>query len=199
MDEHTREHLHESPSVVTVPLMILAIPSAIIGWFFVVPVLFGGYFGASIYVAPGHDVLAEMAKTFPGTAKFFMDGFFHWPFFLAVAGFVITWFMYIKRPDLPDMFVARTRVINDILLRKYGFDELYQFLFAGGARGIGGILWRFGDQGLIDGFIVNGTARAVGRFAGIARKIQSGFLYDYAFAMIIGLLVLMSVGLYALI
>ena len=199
MDEHTREHLHESPAVVTVPLMILAIPSAIIGWFFVVPVLFGGYFGASIYVAPGHDVLAEMAKTFPGTAKFFMDGFFHWPFFLAVAGFVITWFMYIKRPDLPDMLVARTRVINDILLRKYGFDELYQFLFAGGARGIGGILWRFGDQGLIDGFIVNGTARAVGRFAGIARKIQSGFLYDYAFAMIIGLLVLMSVGLYALI
>jgi NADH-quinone oxidoreductase subunit L len=199
MDEHTREHLHESPAVVTVPLMILAIPSAIIGWFFVVPVLFGGYFGASIYVAPGHDVLAEMAKTFPGTAKFFMDGFFHWPFFLAVAGFVITWFMYIKRPDLPDMLVARTRVINDILLRKYGFDELYQFLFAGGARGIGGILWRFGDQDLIDGFIVNGTARAVGRFAGIARKIQSGFLYDYAFAMIIGLLVLMSVGLYALI
>jgi NADH-quinone oxidoreductase subunit L len=199
MDEHTREHLHESPAVVTVPLMILAIPSAIIGWFFVVPVLFGGYFGASIYVAPGHDVLAEMAKTFPGTAKFFMDGFFHWPFFLAVAGFVITWFMYIKRPDLPDMLVARTRVINDILLRKYGFDELYQFLFAGGARGIGGLLWRFGDQDLIDGFIVNGTARAVGRFAGIARKIQSGFLYDYAFAMIIGLLVLMSVGLYALI
>ncbi|MDX2312712.1 MAG: NADH-quinone oxidoreductase subunit L [Gammaproteobacteria bacterium] len=199
MDEHTREHLHESPAVVTVPLMILAIPSAIIGWFFVVPVLFGGYFGASIYVAPGHDVLAEMAKTFPGTAKFFMDGFFHWPFFLAVAGFVITWFMYIKRPDLPDMLVARTRVINDILLRKYGFDELYQFLFAGGARGIGGLLWRFGDQNLIDGFVINGTARAVGRFAGIARKIQSGFLYDYAFAMIIGLLVLMSVGLYALI
>ena len=92
--------------------------------------------------------------------------------------------------------VARTRLINDILLRKYGFDELYQFLFAKGARGVGGLLWRLGDQGLIDGLIVNGTAKAVGRFAGIARKIQSGFLYDYAFAMIIGLLMLMSVGLY---
>ncbi len=196
MDEHARAHLHESPAVVTVPLMILAIPSAIIGWFFVVPALFGGYFGSAIFVAPEHDVLAEMAKTFPGTMKFFMDGFFHWPFFLAVAGFVITWIIYIKRPDLPGRLVARTRLINDILLRKYGFDELYQFLFAKGARGVGGLFWRLGDQGLIDGLIVNGTAKAVGRFAGIARKIQSGFLYDYAFAMIIGLLMLMSVGLY---
>ena len=196
MDEHARAHLHESPAVVTVPLMILAIPSAIIGWFFVVPALFDGYFGSAIFVAPEHDVLAEMAETFPGTAKFFMDGFFHWPFFLAVAGFVITWFMYIKRPDLPDRLVARTRVINDILLHKYGFDELYQFLFARGTTGIGGLLWRLGDQGLIDGLIVNGTAKAVGRFSGFARKIQSGFLYDYAFAMIIGLLMLMSVGLY---
>ena len=196
MDEHTREHLHESPAVVTVPLMVLAIPSAIIGWFFVVPVLFGGYFGSSIFVEPGHDVLATMAETFPGTSKFFLEGFFHWPFYLAVIGFLISWYMYIKRPDLPDKVTAHTRVAYDILVRKYGFDELYQFLFAGGARGIGELLWRLGDQGLIDGVIVNGTARAVGRFAGFARKIQSGFLYDYAFAMIIGLLVLMSLGLY---
>ena len=196
MDDHARESLHETPAVVTVPLMILAIPSAIIGWFFVVPVLFDGYFGSSIFVAPDHDVLAEMAETFPGTARFFMDGFFHWPFFLAVAGFLITWYMYIKRPDLPDKLVTHTRVIYDILLRKYGFDELYQFLFAGGARGIGGLLWRFGDRGLIDGLVINGTARAMGRFSSIARRIQSGFLYDYAFTMIIGLLVLMSLGLY---
>ena len=196
MDEHTREQLHESPAVVTVPLMVLAIPSAIIGWFFVVPVLFGGYFGSSIFVEPGHDVLATMAETFPGTSKFFLEGFFHWPFYLAVGGFLITWYMYIKRPDFPDKLTAHTRVVYDILVRKYGFDELYQFLFAGGARGIGGLLWRLGDQGVIDGLIVNGTARAVARFSGFARKVQSGFLYDYAFAMIIGLLVLMSLGLY---
>jgi NADH-quinone oxidoreductase subunit L len=196
MDEHTREHLHESPAVVTVPLMVLAIPSAIIGWFFVVPVLFGGYFGSSIFVESGHDVLATMAETFPGTSKFFLDGFFHWPFYLAVSGFLITWYMYIKRPDLPDKITAHTRVVYDNLVRKYGFDELYQFLFAGGARGLGGLLWRLGDQGLIDGVIVNGTARSVRRFSGFARKLQSGFLYDYAFAMIIGLLVLMSLGLY---
>ena len=196
MDDHARESLHETPAVVTVPLMILAIPSAIIGWFFVVPALFDGYFGSSIFVAPEHDVLAGMAETFPGTAKFFMDGFFHWPFFLALAGFVIAWFMYIKRLDLADKLVTHTRVIYDILLRKYGFDELYQYLFADGARGIGGLLWRWGDQDLIDGLIVNGTARAVGRFSRIARRIQTGFLYDYAFVMIIGLLVLMSLSLY---
>ena len=197
MDEHTREHLHETPAVVTVPLMVLAIPSAIIGWFFVVPVLFGGYFGSSIFVAPGgHDVLAEMAKTWPGAMQFVLGGFFHWPFILAVAGFLIAWIMYIKRPEFPDRLVAHTRVVYDILVRKYGFDELYQFLFAGGAREVGGLFWRLGDQGLIDGLVVNGTARAVGWFSGVARRIQSGFLYDYAFAMIIGLLVLMSLGLF---
>jgi NADH-quinone oxidoreductase subunit L len=196
MDEHTREHVHETPAVVTVPLMVLAIPSVIIGWFFVEPVLFGDYFGSAIFVDPDHDVLAEMGKTFPGPAHFFMEGFLHWPFFLAVTGFVITWYMYIKRPDLPDKLAAHSRIIYDILVRKYGFDELYQFLFAGGAREVGGLLWRFGDKTLIDGLMVNGTARAVGWFSSVVRWVQSGFLYDYAFAMIIGLLVLMSLGLY---
>jgi len=196
LDQHTREHLHESPAVVTVPLMVLAIPSAIMGWYFVVPMLFGGYFGSSIFVEPDHNVLGEMARDYPGSFKFFLEGFFHWPFFLVVAGFLTTWYMYVKRPELPDRLATHTRVIYDILIAKYGFDTLYQFLFAGGARGIGGLLWRIGDQGLIDGVIVNGTARLVGQFSSIARKVQSGFLYDYAFAMIIGLLVLMSLGLY---
>lgn len=196
LDQHTREHLHESPAVVTVPLMVLALPSAIMGWYFVVPMLFGGYFGSSIFVEPDHNVLGEMARDYPGSFKFFLEGFFHWPFFLVVAGFLTTWYMYVKRPELPDRLARHARVIYDILIAKYGFDTLYQFLFAGGARGIGGLLWRIGDQGLIDGVIVNGTARLVGQFSSIARKVQSGFLYDYAFAMIIGLLVLMSLGLY---
>ena len=135
-------------------------------------------------------------NTWPGTASFFAAGFLHMPFILGVLGFAIAWYMYIKRPDLPEKLVAHTRVVYDVLVRKYGFDELYQFLFAGGARELGGALWRFGDEVLIDGLIVNGSAKAVGWFAGIARRIQSGFLYDYAFAMIIGLLVLMSLGLY---
>ncbi len=196
MDEHVREHLHETPAVVTVPLMVLAIPSAIIGWFFVAPVLFDGYFGSALFVDPGRDVLAEMAGEFPGTWEYFVAGFIHWPFFLAVAGFLIAWYMYVKRPDLPGKLVSHTQGIYDLLVRKYGFDELYQFLFAGGARGVGGLLSRFGDEGLIDGVMVNGTARAVGWFSGVARRMQSGFLYDYAFAMIIGLLALMSLALY---
>ena len=196
MDEHTREHLHETPAVVTVPLMVLAIPSVIIGWIFVEPILFGDYFGSAIVVEPAHDVLAKMGEHWPGTSTFFLAGFLHAPFILGLLGFLITWYLYIKRPDLPDRIVERSRILYEILVRKYGFDELYQFLFAGGARGIGGALWRFGDEMLIDGLMVNGSARAVGWFAGIARRIQSGFLYDYAFAMIIGLLVLMSLGLY---
>jgi NADH-quinone oxidoreductase subunit L len=196
MDEHTREHLHETPAVVTVPLMVLAIPSVIIGWIFVEVVLFGDYFGSAIVVDPDHDVLARMGAMWPGTMNFFLGGFLHSPFFLVVLGFAITWYLYIKRPDLPGKLVGHTRIVYDVLVRKYGFDELYQFLFAGGAKELGGALWRYGDQVLIDGLVVNGSARAVGWFAGVARRIQSGFLYDYAFAMIIGLLVLMSLGLF---
>ncbi len=196
MDEHTREHLHETPAVVTVPLMVLAIPSIVIGWLFVDAVLFGDYFGSAIFVAAEHDVLGEMAASWPGPASFFVQGFVHWPFFLGLAGFVIAWYLYIRRPELPEMIAARTRIVYDVLVRKYGFDELYQFLFAGGAREVGGMLWRFGDRTLIDGLMVNGTAKAVGWFSSIARRVQSGFLYDYAFAMIIGLLVLMSLALY---
>jgi NADH-quinone oxidoreductase subunit L len=196
MDAHTREHLHETPAVVTVPLMVLAIPSAIIGWIFVEPVLFGDYFGSAIFVDPDHDVLAKMGAMWPGTMQFFLGGFLHSPFFLMVLGLAIAWYLYIKRPDLPDRLVGHTQIVYDILVRKYGFDELYQFLFAGGAKELGGALWRYGDETIIDGLVVNGSARAVGWFAGVARRIQSGFLYDYAFAMIIGLLVLMSLGLF---
>jgi NADH-quinone oxidoreductase subunit L len=196
MDKHTREHLHETPAVVTVPLMVLAIPSVIIGWFFAVPVLFEGYFGSSILVEPGNDVLAEMAEDYPGTWQYFVQGFFHWPFILVVAGFIVTWYMYVKRPELPGRLTGHIQVVYEILVRKYGFDELYQFLFVGGARRIGELFWRVGDENLIDGLMVNGTARAVGWFSRVARRMQTGFLYDYAFAMIIGLLVLMSIGLY---
>jgi NADH-quinone oxidoreductase subunit L len=196
MDEHTRESLHETPAVVTVPLMVLAIPSVIIGWIFVEVILFGGYFGSAIVVDSDHDVLARMGAMWPGTMNFFLAGFLHMPFILVVLGFAITWYLYIKRPDLPARLVDHTRVVYDVLVRKYGFDELYQFLFAGGAKELGGALWRYGDQVIIDGLVVNGSARAVGWFAGVARRIQSGFLYDYAFAMIIGLLVLMSLGLF---
>ncbi|MDX1432735.1 MAG: NADH-quinone oxidoreductase subunit L, partial [Gammaproteobacteria bacterium] len=196
MDEHTREHLHETPAVVTVPLMLLAVPSVIVGWIYVEPVLFGSFFGGSIDVLPGHDVLARMGAEFPGASAFALHGFAHWPFWLGVIGFVVAWYLYGRPTDLPDRIAARFRALYELLVHKYWFDEIYQFLFAGGARSVGGLLWRVGDATLIDGLMVNGTARAVGWFSALVRQVQSGFLYHYAFAMIIGLLGLISLGLF---
>nr|VFJ45561.1 MAG: NADH-quinone oxidoreductase subunit L [Candidatus Kentron sp. FM]VFJ45649.1 MAG: NADH-quinone oxidoreductase subunit L [Candidatus Kentron sp. FM]VFK06823.1 MAG: NADH-quinone oxidoreductase subunit L [Candidatus Kentron sp. FM] len=193
MDEHTREHLHETPAVVTLPLILLAIPSVIIGWPFVESVLFGGYFGESIRVLPAHDVLGEMGKGFHDVAGFVVHGLMAWPFLLAMSGVVLAWFFYLKRPDIPETIARWLRVFHWTLLNNYGFDALYQRLFAGGTRGMGSLLWRVGDMGLIDGLLVNGSARAVGRTSGIVRHVQTGLLYHYAFAMIIGVLLLLLV------
>ncbi|VFM95756.1 MAG: NADH dehydrogenase subunit L [Candidatus Kentron sp. G] len=193
MDEHTREHLHETPAVVTLPLILLAIPSVIIGWPFVESVLFGGYFGESIRVLPAHDVLGEMGKGFHDVAGFVLHGLMAWPFLLAMSGVVLAWFFYLKRPDIPETISRRLRIFHWTLLNNYGFDALYQRLFAGGTRGMGWLLWRVGDMGLIDGLLVNGSARTVGRASGIVRHVQTGLLYHYAFAMIIGVLLLLFV------
>nr|VFJ61915.1 MAG: NADH dehydrogenase subunit L [Candidatus Kentron sp. DK] len=193
MDEHTREHLHETPAVVTVPLILLAIPSVIIGWPFVESVLFGGYFGDAIRVLPAHDVLGEMGKGFHGVGGFVAHGVMATPFWLAMGGVVLAWFLYLKRPEIPAVLSRRFRIIHRILLNNYGFDALYRWLFAGGTREMGSLLWRFGDVRFIDGLLVNGSARSVGWFSGVARQIQSGFLYHYAFVMIAGVLVLLFV------
>ena len=192
-DEHARSHLRESPAVVTVPLVLLAIPSVIIGWFYVEPMLFGDHFGDSMLVLPENDVLAELKEGFHGEAAFFAHGFRAWPFGLAMAGAVTAWFLYLARPELPAIIAKRFALAYEVLMRKYGFDEFNDIFFAGGARGIGGMLWRIGDTALIDGVMVNGTARLVGWFSSVIRHLQSGLLYRYAFAMIIGLLFLIAV------
>ena len=192
MDDHTREHLHETPAVVTVPLVLLAIPSVIVGAFYIEPVLFGGYFGEAIYVAPEHDVLAELGEGYTGVTGFMLHGLVTAPFWLAAAGVLTAWFLYMKRPDLPALIKERLHLLHKVLVHKYGFDDFNQFFFAGGARGLGSMLWRLGDIKLIDGLVVNGSARAVGWFSGVIRHMQSGYLYHYAFAMIIGLLVLLG-------
>ncbi len=193
MDEHTREHLHESPAVVTVPLVLLAIPSVIAGAIYVEPMLFGDHFGDSLKVLPGHDTLAPLAEHFHGALSFALHGLVTAPFWLAMAGVATAWFLYLYRPDLPARVRERAGVLYDVLDRKYGFDEFNDWFFAGGARGAGRALWRLGDETLIDGLMVNGTARLVGWVSGIVRHVQSGYLFHYAFAMIIGLLVLIGV------
>jgi NADH-quinone oxidoreductase subunit L len=184
---------HESPWVVTLPLILLAIPSLVIGWLTIKPILFGGYFGDAIVVATEHDVLAEVGEEFHGPGAFVIHALTHSAaVYLALAGVAVAWFFYIKRPDLPDVISAKVSALYKLLCHKFYFDEIYQFVFARGSRGLGTVLWRVGDVALIDGAMVNGSARVVGWFSGVFRRLQSGYLYHYAFAMIIGLSVLLA-------
>jgi NADH-quinone oxidoreductase subunit L len=192
MDEHTREHLKESPTVVIIPLVLLAIPSVVVG-IYIEKILFNGFFGEAIMVLPAHNVLGKVGAEFHGgTAAFTLDGFEGIPFFLAMSGVVLTWYLYLIRPELPDQIRTRLSFIYWALTSKYGFDRFNEIIFAGGARHIGQMLSNFGDRILIDGFIVNGTVRTIGSITQFARYLQSGYLFHYAFAMILGLLLLIG-------
>ncbi len=190
MDAHTKHHLHESPKVVTIPLIMLAIPSVLIGGLTVSGVVFGDWFEGVIYVAPAHDVLKEIG--FHGTMGFFFHGLFALPTLLAAAGVGVAYIIYMKNPGLADKIKCIASPLHALLDKKYFFDELYQTVFAGGSRLLGKIFWKVGDQALIDGLIVNGSAKSVGFIAGVVRQIQTGYLYHYAFAMILGLLLLLA-------
>ncbi len=194
MDTETWKHLHEAPAVVTVPLSVLAIPSLILGAFLIGPMLFGDYFGSSIFVDSKHDVLAELGQGYHGIGGFIMHSIKH-PLVLLLmsAGIFVAWLCYIKFPELPEKIVSKTGFIHKMLLNKYGFDDFNQLVFARGTRGIGQMLWQVGDVKIIDGLFVNGTARSVQIISGVVRKIQTGYLYHYAFAIILGLLVLLGV------
>jgi len=190
MDEHTRKHLHESPAVVVIPLILLAIPSLVAGWIYIKPMLFENFFGDAIKVLPQHNVLAQIH--FDGIGPFIAHGLKSAPFILALLGFGLAWLLYLHEPKWPELIRDRFKPIYNLLMRKYGFDEFNQKVFAGGARGLGGLLWRIGDVKIIDGLAVNGSARAIGWLSSVVRHVQSGYIYHYAFAMIIGLFLLMT-------
>jgi NADH-quinone oxidoreductase subunit L len=192
IDPHTKEHLHESPKVITVPLILLAIPSVIIGAVAIKPLLFGDYFGNTITVLHEHDVLGHMGEEFHGIMSFVLHGIMGLPFLLALAGVGTAYYLYLKRPELPEQIKQRFAGIYNMLNNAYGFDAFNENFFAGGSRKTGGFLWQLGDVKGIDGIMVNGTAKLVGWVAGAIRHMQTGYLYHYAFAMIIGLLVLVS-------
>jgi NADH-quinone oxidoreductase subunit L len=190
MDAHTREHLHESPWVVTVPLILLAIPSVIAGYW-IDPVVFGDFFNGVIDVAPQRDVLAEIGAHYHGAVAFVGHALGGPAVYLAAAGVATAWYVYLKKPGIADEARRRFRAVYQLLVNKYYADSFNEIVFAGGARGVGQLLWRIGDVLLIDGLIVNGSARVVGWVAGIVRHVQSGYLYHYAFSMIIGLLLML--------
>src|SRR5210317_328476 len=192
MSEAEKSHLHETPAVVTVPLIMLAIPSAVIGWFTVGPVLFGDYFGDAIHVSSAHDVLAQMGEAWHGSLGLLTHAVMTPVFWLAAAGVFTAWFLYLKRPDIPATIQSKVSGLYNLLDRKYYFDDLYIKGFAAGGRNIGKFLWQKGDEFIIDGVLVNGTANTIGRLAGVMRQIQTGYLYTYAFAMIIGLTILLG-------
>ena len=192
MDEHTREHLHESPWVVTLPLVLLAIPSVVAGWPDIGPLLFGDFFQGSIYVTRGHDVLAHLKEEFHGPAAFVVHGIQGPAVWLALAGVLTAWFLYLKRPELAARLREKSGALYTLLVNKFYFDAFNEKVIAAGTLGLGRLLWRGGDEALIDGVAVNGTARLVGWLAGAVRGVQSGYLYHYAFATIIGLSALLA-------
>ena len=198
MSKEELGHVHESPWVITLPLVVLAIPSVVFGALYIEPMLFGGFYGDSLTVASQNDTLAVLAQAFEGkqglsvAIAMFAHSFVTLPFWLATAGIFTAWLLYIRMPHLPGTLVQRTRVLWLILDRKYGFDEFNQAVFANGTRHLGGVCWRIVDAGLIDGVMINGLANTVKRVATRVRGIQSGFVYHYAFTMIIGLFILLT-------
>ena len=176
---------HESPWVVTFPLVALAIPSLIIGFIAITPLEFGGFFSDAIKIGAEHKAMEEMAKEFHGPVAMAMHGLSTLPFWLALAGVALSWFFYLKRPDIPEKIKTTFSAVHRMLENKYGFDMFNDWFFAGGARGLGKGLWRFGDVRIIDG-IVNGSANLVGWIASWVRRYQTGFIYHYAFTMIFG-------------
>jgi NADH-quinone oxidoreductase subunit L len=196
-------HAHDGPPKeafwsIKLPLILLAVPSLLIGLFTIGPVLFGDYFDGAIFVLPQHDTVGHVGEEefAHGVLGFVTHAFSGPVVYLALAGVALAWFLYIKRPALPGVIADKFSAIYKLLAAKFYFDEINQFVFGRGSVGLGRALWRVGDVAIIDGLAVNGSARVVGWMSGIVRRLQSGYLYHYAFAMIIGLSAL--IGWYVL-
>ena len=178
--------------MVTLPLILLAIPSVVIGFVAIDKLLFSDFMRKAISVnEAAHPAMKELAEDFHGPVAMGLHGLLSVPFFLALAGIVLAAIFYLMRPDLPKMLQERFSALYRLLTNKYYLDDLKEFLFAGGARRIGNGLWKGGDVGVIDGVAVNGSARLVAWIASVIRYVQSGFIYDYAFAMLLGVAVVL--------
>jgi NADH-quinone oxidoreductase subunit L len=195
-DEHADEHHHglapgekphEAPWVITLPLILLAIPSVIIGYVTIGPMLYGDFFKGVIFVGESHHAMEELAREFHGASAMGLHAFTSMPFMLALAGVVSAYYCYMVNPKVPAWFYSKFHALYALLDNKYYMDKFNDVVFAGGARLLGGGLWNFGDRTLIDGLIVNGSAKLVGWFSAIARTFQTGYIYHYAFTMILGI------------
>jgi NADH-quinone oxidoreductase subunit L len=184
---------HESVWVVTLPLVLLAIPSVVIGYIAIEPMLFGGYFKDAIYIGQNHEAMRELQEEFHGSFAMALHAFASLPLWLAIAGVASSGYFYLKRPDIPAAIQRRFQGIYTLLDNKYYFDRFNDWFYAGGARGLSSFLGNVGDKLLIDGLVVNGSANLVGRISGVVRRFQSGYIYHYAFTMIVGVFILLSI------
>jgi NADH-quinone oxidoreductase subunit L len=192
---HPAEHHepHESPWVVTLPLVLLAIPSVIIGFITIGPMLFGDFFKGAIYVnLERHPAMQELAELFHGPVQMALHGLSTPPFWLALAGVVLAYYLYIVNPVLPAAIQRKVTPLYKLLDNKYYLDAFNENVLARGMRGLGMVFWKVGDQKLIDGALVNGSWKLVGWVSSGVRRLQSGYIYHYAFGMIIGIFVLMT-------
>ncbi len=191
-DDHHHKP-HESSWVVTVPLVLLAIPSVVIGFMTIQPMLFGDFFKDVISVnLEKHPAMEELAKLFHGPVQMALHGLTTAPFWLALAGVVTAWYMYMRNPALPTAIKRMFQPVYTLLDNKYYLDWFNENVLARGTRMLGMGLWKYGDQKLIDGALVNGSWKVVGWVSSIVRRLQSGFIYHYAFGMILGVFVLMT-------
>ena len=196
LDAHAREHLHESPLVVTIPLVLLAIPSVISGALYIAPMLFENFFGQSIFVLHKHDVLGHMREHFINIFSFTAHSLLTAPFLFAIAGIGAAGYLYLIRTDLPEKIKQKLNLLYIILDSKYGFDEFYDRILARSTIvKLGQSLWKYVDIKLIDTLMVNGVAKLIERLASIIRFLQTGYIYHYAFAMILGIFILLTLWL----
>jgi NADH-quinone oxidoreductase subunit L len=195
-DDHGHGHHdgpHESPWVVTLPLVLLAIPSVIIGYIAIEPMLHGDWFGSAVFIdAAKHPAMQELGEEFHGAAAMAIHGLSTLPFWLAMAGVALSWFFYLKKPEIPAAIARTFKPIYTLLENKYYFDRFNELVVMAGSRALGRGLWKAGDQTVIDGLMVNGSARTVGAIAMLTRLMQTGQLYLYAFAMIFGVFALLT-------
>ena len=183
---------HESPWVITLPLILLAIPSALIGFITIEPMLYGSFFKDVIFVSEAHHAMEELRHEFHGPLDMALHGLMSLPFWLAMAGVALSYYFYLINPKIPAMLQRRFSGLYTLLDNKYYLDKINEVVFAKGAQLLGGGLSAGGDRMFIDGLLVNGSAKFIGWISTIIRKLQSGYIYHYAFVMILGVLGFMA-------
>ena len=196
ISESDAAHIHESPMVVTLPLIVLAAPSMLLGGLIVNEFLFNNFFQDAIYNHPEQDPLLRLSTVFHGPLGMISHSVFTTAFWCAAAGVLVAWFCYLRNPLIPSVVAQRLAIIHDVLKNNYGFDNFNSVVFAGGSVRLGKLLWSKFDILIIDKSLVNGSAKLVKAFSLLIRKVHTGYLYDYAIAMIFGLIIFLFAFVY---